>query len=151
MCPSQCTSDLILCWPVRVACFEQQVQEDQGAPQTADGGDPYVRAVCFSPDGLSIVAGMEKNSAKVLVLEEEGGRQGAITLSGHEVWLLFLRRVGGMFCFPIMEGDVCLRQESSVAFVFRSHHRTAARLLAKHFVGNFFNRYQSRLCPIDRF
>lgn len=65
------------------------MQEDQRAPQTADGGDPYVRAVCFSPDGLSIVAGMEKNSAKVLVLEEEGGRQGAITLSGHQVWMVF--------------------------------------------------------------
>lgn len=70
---------------------QQQVQEEQGGGgkggggQDGAGGDPYVRAVCFSPDGLSIVAGMEKNSAKILLLEEKGGRQGAVTLSGHEV------------------------------------------------------------------
>ncbi|CAN0317765.1 unnamed protein product, partial [Hapterophycus canaliculatus] len=56
-------------------------QDDKGSAQEAD---PYVRAVCFSPDGLSIVAGMENNSAKVLLLREEGGQQGATTLSGHE-------------------------------------------------------------------
>lgn len=61
--------------------MKQQVEEEQVAQE----GDPYVRAVCFSPDGLSIVAGMENSSAKILLLREEGGRQGAVTLSGHEV------------------------------------------------------------------
>lgn len=60
----------------------QQIQQEEDGHQEAD---PYVRAVCFSPDGLSIVAGMEKNSAKILLLEEDGGRQGATTLAGHEV------------------------------------------------------------------
>lgn len=66
-------------------CSPQPVplpEEDQGSAQEAD---PYVRAVCFSPDGLSIVAGMEDNSAKILLLREDGGQQGATTLSGHEV------------------------------------------------------------------
>ena len=68
---------------------QQAAQEEQGGggqgSQEGAAGDPYVRAVCFSPDGQSIVAGMEKNSAKILLLEEKGGRQGAVTLSGHEV------------------------------------------------------------------
>lgn len=54
---------------------------EQGHPEA----NRYVRAVCFSPDGRSVVAGMEKNSAKVLVLGDDAGQQGEITLSGHEV------------------------------------------------------------------
>lgn len=69
-----------MCWQFILGDL-QQLQEAQGHPEA----DPYVRAVCFSPDGRSIVAGMEKNSARVLLLEEDGGRQGAITLSDHEV------------------------------------------------------------------
>lgn len=65
----------------------QQIQEEEGGHQEYD---PYVRAVCFSPDGKSIVAGMEKCSAKILLLREDGGRQGAITLAGHEVGLVFV-------------------------------------------------------------
>lgn len=61
-------------------CSYYQIPE-RGQPEA----DPYVRAVCFSPDGRCVVAGMEKNSAKVLVLGDEGGQHGAITLSGHEV------------------------------------------------------------------
>ncbi|CAN0528017.1 unnamed protein product, partial [Ectocarpus sp. 12 AP-2014] len=86
----------------------KQVLEEQGAPQTADGGDPYVRAVCFSPDGLSIVAGMEKNSAKVLVLEEEGSRQGAITLSGHESEVYSLDWVSDMIASGSGDGRIRL-------------------------------------------
>ncbi|CAN0477649.1 unnamed protein product, partial [Ectocarpus sp. 8 AP-2014] len=68
----------------------------------------YVRAVCFSPDGLSIVAGMEKNSAKVLVLEEEGGRQGAITLSGHESEVYSLDWVSDMIASGSGDGRIRL-------------------------------------------
>lgn len=107
--------------------FHALSRQDQGPSEA----DPYVRAVCFSPDGLSVVAGMEKNSAKVLVLGDGGAQQGAITLSGHEV------RPGrqiGRGLLPMAGGR---RPDDGEMLYFRGE--TVARCVRVRRFGDFFS------------
>ncbi|CAM9849808.1 unnamed protein product, partial [Phaeothamnion confervicola] len=71
--------------------------------------DHYVRAVCFSPDGKRIAAGMEGNAVKIFDLQGDGeGSGGTMALSGHTAEVYSLDWVDDMLASGSGDGHVRL-------------------------------------------
>src|SRR5687768_17224862 len=68
--------------------------------------DPYVRAVCMSPDSSRVVAVMENNHARILSLYQDGGAP--VTLSGHVSELYSLDWVENLIASGSGDGQVTL-------------------------------------------
>jgi WD40 repeat protein len=66
--------------------------------------DPYVRAVCMSPDSSRVVAVMENNHARILSLYQDGGAP--VTLSGHVSELYSLDWVENLIASGSGDGQV---------------------------------------------